>query len=117
MDVIDSITQYTTDMATLFFVLGAIVVDAIEGWTLVLFALFIALDTYLGLWNRYMMLFNVLQILGLGLGYLWAMSVFQSQDVSGPYVWAFVIGVWLATTIVFNVLYVLVRHRTKDARL
>ena len=105
-----------TEIASFFFMLGAMVVDTLEGWTLALFVLVIIFDTYVGLRNRYVLIFNALQIIGLVLGYLWANSVFQRQDVAGPYAWAIVVGIWFKNVLVFHSLYLLDRLRARGAR-
>lgn len=102
-----------TEITSLVFMFGALIIDSLEGWTLALFALVIALDSYLGLRAKIVLAFNIIQFFGLISGYIWAVSVGQKQDVAGPYAWAFVVGVWIICVVLFHMFYLLHKLNTR----
>ena len=82
--------------------LGVLIVDVLETWHLALFASVILCDFLLGWKNKILMLFGVIQIIGLVSGYYWALSIFAQQDVAGPWAWARVVGIWFVTTVLVH---------------
>ena len=86
--------------------LGVLIQDVLEGGILALFALVIALDSYLSFRDRAMLTFNIFQILWLVAGYFWAMSVFEQQDVAGPWAWGKVVGIWALCVLIIHIWYV-----------
>jgi hypothetical protein len=85
--------------------IGLGIQDGLEGKVLALFIVVIILDTYLGLRDKKMWRFNILQVLGLIAGYYWANGVFEQQDVAGPWAWGRVIGIWIISVLLFHAWY------------
>lgn len=86
-------------------ILGVAVQDILEGWILALFVAVISFDTYISFRDNRMLIFNILQVLGLVAGYYWAMTIFEQQDVAGPWAWGRVVGIWVVGVTIFHVWY------------
>ena len=95
--------------------IGASIADTLEAWTFALFGAVIALDVYVGLLDRRVLVFNVVQCVGLITGYFWTLSVFEQQDVAGPYAWAFVVGIWSVTAFLFHAWYGFLRFKMRSS--
>ncbi len=94
-------------------VLGVDIQDTLEGWVLALFSVVIVFDAYLGIRDKRLLLFCIVQILGLIAGYYWASSVFEQQDVAGPWAWGRVVGIWGVSVVLFHAWYVLMLVRSR----
>ncbi|MBU3030807.1 hypothetical protein [Paracoccus marinaquae] len=94
---------------------GAAIMDTAEGWTLALIGLVVALDLWLGLKSRIALVFNVIQVGGLVAGFFWTIAITRQNDIAGPYVWAFVIGIWSGSAFLFHLWFFLDEWICRDA--
>lgn len=94
--------EYPLAFILLFF---AVIGFLLESKVLI-FALFgsvVLLDTYLGLKDRRVLVFNLSQCAVLVPGYLWSHSFDSKQDTI--WIWAIVVGLWSVAAILFHVWY------------
>ena len=89
-------------MGSFLFITGAMVLDVMEQWTLVLIALLLCLDVGLGFWRRIFWSIAALQVAFLTVGLIWARSVLLESDVAGPYASATVVGGWILVTLLVH---------------
>lgn len=86
-------------------------------WVFALIGVVVALDTYLGLSNRRVLLLNPVQCVVLALGYTYSLSVTEmSGGLAGHWVWAFVAGTWFVAVFLFHTWYVLWRFVERKGR-
>ena len=80
--------------------IGLMLSSVLEQWVLGLFFAVITVDAVLGMRRRSFLVFAGFQVVFLIAGYFWTLSVFEQQDVAGPWAWAQVVGIWAIAVIV-----------------
>ncbi|WP_122074968.1 hypothetical protein [Pseudophaeobacter sp. EL27] len=98
-----------TEISFTVFSLGAALTDTLEAWVLALMGLVLGIDLVLGIRRKAFLHLGFIQAFGLTGSYLWASWMAQQQDISGPYAWSLVVGLWFILAAVFHLGLVAIR--------
>lgn len=96
------------EVVSFVFTVGAALTDSLEVWVLALMGLIIGVDLLAGRRLKPLLFFGIAEAAGLVGGYFWASHTAHEQDVSGPYAWALVVGVWCILTVLTHTTVALV---------